>query len=86
MKSVMVSRNGIEAYKRRFAQARGMGMGKKGATECILFCKKVTPNLFEIKDGFAVLAGDGDHFNDGVCIIANTTKVVFVFDPIQETA
>ena len=86
MKSVMEQRSAVETYKHRFAHAAGAGGARKGATECILFCKRVTPNLFEIKDGFAVLAGEGNYSNDGVCIIASGTKVVFVFDPVQEAA
>ncbi len=86
MKSVMERGSAVETYKHRFARAAGAGGPRKGASECILFCKRITPNLFEIKDGFAVLAGDGNYSNDGVCIISKATKVVFVFDPVQGAA
>ena len=70
----------IETYKNKFVQKGGSDMIKKGESECIVFCKKVAPNIFDIKDGFAVVSGAENCFNDGVCMISHSTKVVFVFD------
>jgi hypothetical protein len=75
----------METYKNRFVQARGSDMIQKTESECVLFCKKVTPNIFDIKDGFAVVGGTENFYNDGVCMISNFTKVVFVFDEDQES-
>ena len=80
MKSVAMQREIIQTYKNKFVQDRGTGIVRKGESECIVFCKKVTPNIFDIKDGFAIVAGSEELYNDGVCMISNFTKVVFVFD------
>ncbi|MBF0485083.1 MAG: hypothetical protein HQL16_01085 [Candidatus Omnitrophica bacterium] len=79
MKTIAVQKESVGAYKNRFTQNRGFPAVKKGESECILFCKRVTPNIFDIKDGFAVISGAEDCFNDGVCMISDFTKVVFVF-------
>ena len=80
MKSAVLPKDIIQTYKNRFIEENSMGLVKKGGSECILFCKKVTPNIFNIKDGFAVVSGAEDAYNDGVCMISNFTKVVFVFE------
>ena len=48
MKNGTMQREIVETYKNRFVQDRGTGMIRKGESECILFCKKVTPNIFDI--------------------------------------
>jgi hypothetical protein len=60
---------------------RKVDMVGNAEPECILFCRKVAPNRFDIKDGFAVVPDTAGCFNDGVCMISNFTKVVFVFEP-----
>jgi hypothetical protein len=80
MKNNAMQREIIQTYKNKFVQEKGAGSIRKGESECIVFCKKVTPNIFDIKDGFAVVAGAEDLYNDGVCMISDFTKVVFVFD------
>lgn len=52
----------------------------KAANQCIVFCKKMAPNVFDIKKGLAVIRRMETGFNDGVCMIAPETKVVFVFE------
>ena len=52
----------------------------KGTNRCIVFCKKVSPNVFDISKGVAMVSGDKNFFNDGICMIAPATKVVFVFE------
>ena len=84
MRNSFMKKETIATYKNRFVQGRGVGMIRKGASECIVFCKKVAPNIFDIQDGFAVVAGAENCFNDGVCMISNFTKVVFVFDHADE--
>ena len=83
MKSAILQRDIIQTYKNRFVQDRGSDMIRKGESECIVFCKKVAPNILNIKDGFAIVSGMEDLYNDGVCMISNFTKVVFVFDQAQ---
>ena len=80
MRNNVMERDIIETYKNRFVQERGDGVVKKGESECIVFCKKVAPHIFDIKNGFAVVGGGENLYNDGVCMISNSTKVVFVFE------
>ncbi len=53
---------------------------KKKINHCILFCKKMSPNVFNISKGVAVVEGAETCSNDGICMIAPSTKVVFVFE------
>ncbi|HBG61732.1 MAG: hypothetical protein A2Y03_04730 [Omnitrophica WOR_2 bacterium GWF2_38_59] len=53
---------------------------KKAPNHCVVLCKKIAPNVFDIKKGIAIVENAGDYFNDGICMIAPTTKVVFVFE------
>ena len=82
MKSGALKNEVIKAYKNRFVQERGLN--RSAGSECIVFCKRVTSNIFDIQDGFAVVTGAENCVNDGVCMISNATKVVFVFDQAQE--
>jgi hypothetical protein len=82
MKSAILKNEVIKTYKNRFIQERGLNRGV--GSECIVFCKRVTSNIFDISDGFAVVTGAEDCANDGVCMVSNSTKVVFVFDQAQE--
>lgn len=47
---------------------------------CVVLCKKVAPNVFDIRKGVAVVGGAKNLFNDGICMVAHSTKVVFVFE------
>ena len=53
---------------------------KQSENHCVVFCKKVAPNVFDISKGVAVLAGAENLTNDGICMIAPAAKVVFVFE------
>lgn len=53
---------------------------KKDANQCVVFCKKVAPNVFDVQRGIAVVGGARTCFNDGACMISPETKVVFVFE------
>ncbi|HOW35183.1 MAG TPA: hypothetical protein PL155_02030 [Candidatus Omnitrophota bacterium] len=46
---------------------------------CIVFCKKVAPNVFDISKGVAMLKGEKDSFCEGVCTSVPSAKVIFVF-------
>jgi hypothetical protein len=84
MKNSAMQKGIVEMYRNRFVQDKGVGLISRGESECIVFCKKVAPNIFDIKEGFAVMAGTKDFYNDGVCMISHSTKVIFVFDQVQE--
>lgn len=53
---------------------------KKETNHCIVFCKKVAPNVFDITKGMAMVSGVDGYFSDGICMVAPATKVVFVFE------
>ena len=82
MKSGTLRNDVIKTYKNRFVQERGLN-GSTGS-ECIVFCKRVTSNVFDISDGFAVVSGVENCADDGVCMVSNHTKVVFVFHHSEE--
>ena len=72
-----------EAFYRRLIPTEvfeGVEGAQKEPNHCVVFCKKVAPNVFDIKKGVAVVNGAKDLFNDGICMIAPATKVVFVFE------
>jgi hypothetical protein len=84
MKNSVMEKESLETYKNRFIHRKNAGPLGTGGSECILFCKKVSENVFDIKDGCAFVAEAKECFNDGVCMISNFTKVVFVFDQAQK--
>ena len=84
MKNGTMQKEIVEMSRSRFVRDKGPGMARKGESECILFCKRRTSNIFDIKDGFAVVAGVENCFNDGVSMIVNFAKVVFVFDRTEK--
>lgn len=84
MRNIAMQREIMETYKNRFVQDSVSGMFRNTGSECVVFCKKVAPNVFNIRDGFAVVSGTEGCYDDGVCMISNSTKVVFVFDRPQE--
>ncbi|MBF0384338.1 MAG: hypothetical protein HQL27_00560 [Candidatus Omnitrophica bacterium] len=72
-----------EAFYRRIIPAKSfeeIENAQKEPNHCIVFCKKMAPNIFDIKKGAAVVGGAKDLFNDGICMIAPAMKVVFVFE------
>ncbi len=80
MKNAVIQEEAVKTYSNRLLQRKNSTMDQADGSECILFCKRVTPNIFNIKNGFAIMTGTEECFNDGVCMISNFTKVVFVFD------
>lgn len=56
------------------------GVSRKKTNHCIVFCKKISPDVFSISKGVAVVNGDEMCFDDGICMIAPETKVVFVIE------
>jgi len=58
----------------------GSEKSKERNNHCILFCKKVNENVFDIKKGIAVVNKDRVFFNDGICMITSPAKVVFVME------
>ena len=57
-----------------------LGKAKKEENQCIVFCRKIAPNVFDIKQGLAVIRGTETNCGDGICIVAPETEVVLVFE------
>ena len=53
---------------------------KKKVNQCIVFCKQISPDVFKISKGVAVMNGDKMCFDAGMCMVAPETKVVFVLE------
>ncbi|MDD5069725.1 MAG: hypothetical protein PHV17_03255 [Candidatus Omnitrophica bacterium] len=47
---------------------------------CIVFCKRVAPNLFDITKGVAMVSGVDGCFSDEICMIVPAMKFVFVLE------
>lgn len=80
MSNYSMQKGSVETSKNRLLRDKCPGPSQTVSSECILFCQRVGPNVFNIKDGFAVVSIDESCYNDGVCMISNSTKVVFVFE------
>ncbi|MBF0522182.1 MAG: hypothetical protein HQL24_03895 [Candidatus Omnitrophica bacterium] len=80
MDKVSVQEGIVSRYKEQFLRGKMSALKDDKGSRCILFCKKVGPNLFDIKKGIAVMAGPDHRFQDGVCIIEPSTKVVFLVE------
>lgn len=83
MERVIVPDYGAEAFYRYLIPPHvlaGPERSEGAANHCVVLCRKVAPNVFDISKGVAVVDGVRDVFNDGICMIAPATKVVFVFE------
>ena len=77
----------VEAFGRQFVKGnipevnsvRCMGCG-----HCVQLCKKLGPNVFDLQDGIATIARPEKCISDGACMLACTTKAIFLmskYDP-----
>ena len=70
-----------EAYGREFIKGnipeinelRCMACGN-----CVDLCKKLGPNVLEIKDGVAKVVRPEDCISDGACLVSCPTKAMFL--------
>ena len=44
---------------------------------CVVICKRIAPNVFDIRKGVAVVNETKNLFNDEICMIQAATKVIF---------
>ena len=49
-----------------------------GCSHCVALCKKLGPNVLEIKDGTAKVARPENCIGDGACMLACPTKAIFL--------
>ena len=69
-----------DPYLIPFSAFPDFGSSAKKSDHCIVFCKKISPDVFSISKGVAVMNGNKGCFTDGICMVAPETKVVFVFE------
>jgi len=70
-----------EAFGRKFVKGnipeinpvRCLGCG-----HCVALCRKLGPNVLEIKDGIARVARPNNCISDGACMLACPTKAIFL--------
>lgn len=71
----------VEAFGREFVQGNVPEINEVrclGCTHCIVLCKKLGPNVLELKDGVAVVARPENCIGDGACMLACPTKAIFI--------
>jgi NAD-dependent dihydropyrimidine dehydrogenase PreA subunit len=55
-----------------------------GCAHCAMLCKKLGPNVLEVKDGVAKVVRPENCIGDGACMLACPTKAIFLmskYDP-----
>lgn len=55
-----------------------------GCSHCVVLCKKLGPNVLEIRDGTAQVVRPENCIGDGACMLACPTKAIFLmsrYDP-----
>lgn len=57
-----------------------------GCGHCIALCKKLGPNVLELREGIAWVARPENCIGDGACMLACPTKAIFLmsrYNPAQ---
>jgi NAD-dependent dihydropyrimidine dehydrogenase PreA subunit len=54
-----------------------------GCSHCAVLCKKLGPNVLEIKDGIAHVARPENCIGDGACMLACPTKAIFIMSKYE---
>jgi len=49
-------------------------------SECVLLCKRVGPNLFDIKNGTAQVLEAARHNNEGRAVLSFVTRAIFIVE------
>jgi NAD-dependent dihydropyrimidine dehydrogenase PreA subunit len=76
-----------EAFGRKFVKGNipEINPGRcLGCSHCAVLCKKLGPNVLEIKDGTAKVVRPENCIGDGACMLACPTKAIFLmsrYDP-----
>ena len=55
-----------------------------GCSHCAVLCKKLGPNVLEVKEGVAEVVRPENCIGDGACMLACPTKAIFLmskYDP-----
>jgi NAD-dependent dihydropyrimidine dehydrogenase PreA subunit len=76
-----------EAYGREFIKGNIPEINKircMACGHCVALCKKLGPNVLEIKDGVAQVVRPENCISDGACMVSCPTKAMFLmskYDP-----
>jgi NAD-dependent dihydropyrimidine dehydrogenase PreA subunit len=54
-----------------------------GCTHCAVLCKKLGPNVLEIRDGLAKVVRPENCISDGACMMACPTKAIFLMSKYE---
>jgi len=79
----------IQAYGRTFVKGNVPEINTmrcSGCSNCVDMCKKLGPNVFEIKDGVARLARPENCIGDGACMLSCPTKALFLMSRYNPAA
>ncbi|MDD5556655.1 MAG: ferredoxin family protein [bacterium] len=71
----------VEAFGREFVQGNVPEINEvrcMGCTHCVVLCRKLGPNVLEVKGGVAVVARPENCIGDGACMTACPTKAIFL--------
>ena len=71
----------VEAFGREFVQGNVPEINEvrcMGCSHCAVLCKKLGPNVLDIKNGVAVVARPENCIGDGACMMACPTKAMFI--------
>lgn len=76
-----IETNVVEAFGREFVQGNVPEINEVrclGCSHCVVLCKKLGPNVFDLKEGIAVVARPDSCIGDGACMMACPTKAIFL--------
>ena len=71
----------VEALGREFVQGKDPEINDlrcMGCSHCAVLCRKLGPNVLDIKGGVAVVARPENCIGDGACMMACPTKAIFI--------
>ena len=71
----------IAAFGRQFVQGNVPEINKvrcMGCSHCVVLCKKLGPDVLDLKNGLAVVARPENCISDGACMMACPTKAMFM--------
>ncbi len=57
-----------------------------GCSHCAVLCKKLGPNVLEIKDGIAKVVRPENCIGDGACMMACPTKAIFLMSKYEPSS
>ena len=81
MPSKVVQAKVVEVLGREFVQGNVPEINEvrcMGCSHCAVLCKKLGPNVIDVKGCLAVVARPENCIGDGACMLACPTKAIFI--------